>query len=68
MNKHTIVLWTDEMVYVRGAIESSIDRFSKRWRTMFIEGDGDIAAVYLPAIRALQNALVTMDQVLPPRR
>ena len=66
MNKFELTLWTDEMVFVRGALMEQIDRYSKGWRRTFIQHDAGIASVYLPAIRACQSMIAKIDQKMPP--
>lgn len=69
MQKFTLTLWTDNMVFTRGAIESQLERYSKMWRETFIKYGRDgahIAAVYLPGIRSHQDMLEQIDKVMPP--
>jgi hypothetical protein len=66
MHKFTLTLWTDEMVFTRGAIQEQLDRYSQGWRRTFINYDAGIAEVYLPAIRSCQRMLEQIDKVMPP--
>lgn len=66
MDKFEITLWTDEMVFVRGALMEQIDRYSKAWRKCFIEYDRDVATVYIPAIKACQATIRKLDKAMPP--
>lgn len=66
MNKYQLTLWTDDMVFTRGAIEAQLDMYGKRWRHTFIEVGADVASVYLPAIRSHQSMLRQIDKVMPP--
>ncbi len=68
MNKYTVTLWMDEMVFTRSAIQSSFDRMCREWRRTFIDPQfgAQIAEVYLPAIEALRGSKEEFDRVMPP--
>jgi hypothetical protein len=66
MNKYELTLWTDEMVFTRGALSEQLDRYSKRWRETFMKYDAGIAEVYIPAIRACQSMIKKIDRAMPP--
>ncbi len=68
MNKYELTLWTDEMVFVRGACSEQINRYSKQWRKTFIEIGTDVAEVYLPAINACRSMIAKIDKAMPPIR
>lgn len=64
MNKYQLTLWTDDMIFTRGAIASQLDRFSRQWRKTFIDVGADVAEVYLPAIKSHQRMLKQIDEAL----
>jgi len=68
MEKFNVVLWTDEMVYCRAAIDRQLQEYGKAWRRTFCadEYGANVARVYLPAIDALRNSLKKIDALLPP--
>ena len=66
MRKYELTLWTDEMVFTRGALQEQLTRYSKSWRKTFIEVGADIAEVYIPAIRCCQSTIAQIDKVMPP--
>lgn len=65
MNKFELILWTDEMVFTRGALIEQLERYSKGWRRTFIESGRSIAEVYIPAIRACQRVIEQIDEKMP---
>lgn len=66
MQKYQLELWTDEMVYMRGALQEQFDRYCRGWRKSFIEHGAFIADVYLPAISANRRTRAKIDKVMPP--
>ena len=67
MRKFELTLWTDEMVYVRAAVQRQFEDYGKAWRKCFIEHGPEVAEVYLPAIEALRRTMAKMDKELPPK-
>lgn len=61
---HDCKFWTNELVFMQGALEEQFERYCERWREVFIKHDASIANIYLSAIEANRTASKTISEAL----